>query len=302
MPKRRTQRPKTNAPTTTQVVLAHNLKQTAALLNHPSKLIDSRSKLHQFRVQTRLATAALLLCARTFEPAEAKSAATLLRKLRRAAGKVRDLEVAGAIILTRIPANTKAGKAVKSELKRRGKKARHAAARSLNSKSRRRVKRAALRAGKSKESPSITTDAAVRAAVRTALLRFERAAKRNISVPENIHRVRRRLRTLRLIIDLALPLCPVPDLARAAPSLKKWQLLLGEINDLFRARRLFSKVRRRLLDKGKSDSSLARVSHRLRREHDTAVAKTAAAFRKAGHWPRLAHWCKPHPRRVTLSA
>lgn len=283
-----------NSPRLRALLLRHTGPLEKAL-KHPGTLLRRRGRLHEFRVQTRLASAATLLASPCIEPALAKKLTRLLRKLRRAAGTVRDLDVAGEIMLDRLPARSRARDTAEKSLHDRQRKARRKARTKLDSSARRAVRTLLRRieATPPASLPAPSLESAVRAALARCIERLDSAARSCSSNPDAVHLVRRRLRMLRLVILVARPVCHAPALTRAEPRLKAWQTRLGEVNDLYRADLLLAELGKRLPRDPAGKKAVARAAERLHRDRVLAAARAAKALRSRAPWSQLARWCAP---------
>lgn len=295
MPRPRATQPASGKSSTRlRALLLHHTRPLERALKHPGTLLRRRGRLHEFRVQTRMASAATLLASPCTEPALARKLTRLLRKLRRAAGTVRDLDVAGEIMLTRLPSGTRAREAAEKSLHDHQRKARRKARTKLDASARRAVRTLLRRIEATPASlPAPSLESAVRAALARCIERLDSAVRTCSSNPDAVHLVRRRLRMLRLVILVARPVCRSPALTRVEPRLKAWQTRLGEVNDLYRADLLLGELGKRLPRDPAGKKAVARAAARLHRDRILAAARAAKALRSPAPWSQLARWCTP---------
>lgn len=252
MPTRTSVLSATSTPADTRVaLLIPTLDRIIDLLDRPHRLAHSGKAIHKLRVLTRRAQAATLilepcLSAKTFD-----RLLNQLRKTRRAAGAIRDPDLIAQTLkaeLARVPSRARTARKTKSSKPKKAEppafladlkaRERHAADQLHDRADRRRSKlKDARRAAKhdlGRASPSPDLAALARRVLAAQTTEINNLAGGDLSAPDRLHRLRRRLKLHRYTLELLQPVLP-PSTIQEIARLKKLQDALGEWMDLHTA-------------------------------------------------------------------
>ncbi len=215
-----------------------SLDELLRALDERSKLLKSPKRQRRLRIAARRLDAVLLTFRARMPDAAARRLTAALKSVRSAAGAARDSGLVLDLAAPRIERYPDAAKALRKVAKARAK----AAVETLK-KATTREKRAALielvellvdAAGVAPGSPDALT-APRRAAAKT-VSRFRSSLDADLTVPDSLHRARRRLKEVRYALEILGPLLPAEragvSLSRLRRRLAAMQKRLGDVGDL----------------------------------------------------------------------